>query len=330
MQQTEGAPAEAVADVEMEGLRGCGGRSRDVILSPAKATCNSPGGAAPVTISQAKLEVRPLSGALGAEVLGINLSRPLEAAAFAEVRAAYHRHGVIFFRDQELTPEQHIAFARRWGGINVNRFFQPVEGHPVIAEVRKEPEQERNIGGRWHSDHSYDRAPAMGSILYALEVPASGGDTLFASMYRAYETLSDGLKRTLEGLQAWHSSRHVFGQSSGDLESRRDGRIGNANLATQDALHPVVITHPETGRKALYVNPEFTQRFDGWSEAESAPLLGYLYEHAARPEFTCRFRWEAGSVAFWDNRATWHRALNDYQGQRRLMHRITVEGVPLS
>lgn len=300
-----------------------------MILSLVKACGNSSGGAFPVTTARGELDIRPLSGALGAEVLGVDLSRPLDEVAFAEVRAAYHRHGVIFFRDQRLTPEQHIAFARRWGGINVNRFFQPVEGHPVIAEVRKEPDQERNIGGGWHTDHSYDTAPAMGSILYALEVPACGGDTLFASMYRAYETLSEGLQRTLEGLKAWHSSRHVFGQSSQDLESRRDGRIGNAALATQDALHPVVITHPETGRKALYVNPEFTLRFDGWSETESAPLLGYLYEHAARPEFTCRFRWEEGSIAFWDNRATWHRALNDYHGQRRLMHRITVEGVPL-
>ena len=147
---------------------------------------------------------------------------------------------------------------------------------------------------------------------------------------RAFETLSDGLKRTLEGLAAWHSSRHVFGEVPPPEESDIGGRIGNPELATQDALHPVIIRHPETGRRALYVNPGFTVRFDGWSDAESAPLLAYLYAHAARPEHTCRFQWRQGSIAFWDNRATWHWALNDYAGQRRLMHRITLEGVPLN
>ncbi len=276
------------------------------------------------------MEVRPLASALGAEILGVDLSGELSDAVFAEIRDAYHRYGVVFFRDQSLTPKQHIAFARRWGEINVNRFFKAVEGYPTIAEVRKEPQQEENIGGGWHTDHSYDIAPAMGSILYAREVPEVGGDTLFASMYSAFESLSAGLKQTLEGLKAWHSSRHAFGASAQDLESRRDGRVGNPELAAQDALHPVVIRHPETGRQALYVNPGFTLRFDGWSEAESKPLLDYLYEHAARPEHTCRFRWRPGSVAFWDNRATWHRAMNDYHGQRRLMHRITLEGVPLA
>ncbi len=275
-------------------------------------------------------EVCPLASALGAVIHGVDLSAALSDACFAEIRDAYHRHGVIFFRDQRLTPEQHIAFARRWGAINVNRFFKAVEGYPMIAEVRKEPQQQENIGGGWHTDHSYDAAPAMGSILYAREVPEVGGDTLFASMYRAYDTLSDGLKRTLEGLKAWHSSRHAFGPSAQELETRRDGRVGHPELATQDALHPVVIRHPETGRKALYVNPGFTLRFDGWSDAESKPLLDYLYAHAARPEHTCRFRWRPGSIAFWDNRATWHRAMNDYHGQRRLMHRITIEGVPLA
>lgn len=201
----------------------------------------------------------------------------------------------------------------------------------MIAEVRKEPDQQKNIGGSWHTDHSYDLAPAMGSILYAREVPDSGGDTLFASMYLAYEALSDGLKETLEGLNAVHSSRHVFGHKTeytGDGGYK--GRYNNPELATQDAVHPVIIRHPDSGRKALYVNPGFTLRFEGWTDEESKPLLNYLYQHAVRPEFTCRFKWQNGSIAFWDNRATMHYALNDYQGQRRLMHRITVEGVPLS
>ena len=276
-----------------------------------------------------RIEVRPLSAALGAVIAGVDVAAGPDDEQFAEIRRAYGEYGVIFFRDQQLSPEQHIAFAGRWSAINVNRFFKSVEGYPMIAEVRKEPDQQDNIGGDWHTDHSYDTAPAMGSILYAREVPEVGGDTLFASMYLAFETLSDGLKRILEGLKAWHSSRHVFGDMSVRAAGDTVGRIDNPELATQDSLHPVVIRHPETGRKALYVNPGFTVCFDGWTREESAPLLAYLYAHAARPEHTCRFQWREGSIAFWDNRATWPRALTDYAGQRRLMHRITLEGVPL-
>ncbi len=268
-----------------------------------------------------------MSGVLGAEVFGIDLAEEIDKDVFAAVKQAYYDNGVIFFREQNLTPQQHIGFAERWGEINVNRFFNRVEGFPMIAEVRKEPEQTQNIGSIWHTDHSYDTAPAMGSILYAHEVPVTGGDTLFASMYRAYETLSEGMQAMLLKLKAVHSSRHVFGQGyRNDLKDR----MGNQELATQDAVHPVVISHPDTGRKALYVNPTFTTHFDGWTQEESKPLLDYLYSHAAQPEHTCRFRWCKGSIAFWDNRATWHKAINDYPGQRRLMHRITIEGVPIS
>ena len=275
------------------------------------------------------IRTQPLCGAIGAEIYDVDIARGVSEAQFAEIRRAYHQYGVIFFRDQELTPEQHIAFARLWGGINVNRFFQPVDGYPEIAEVRKEPGHKNNIGGSWHTDHSYDDAPAMGSILYAREVPELGGDTLFASMYLAYETLSAGLKRALSGLSAVHSSRHVFGAGAlGDSDA--SDRLGNPDLAVQDVVHPVVVRHPDTGRCVLYVNPEFTVRFEGWTVEESRPLLDYLCRHASRPEFTCRFQWRKGSIAFWDNRATWHRALNDYQGERRLMHRVTVAGVALS
>lgn len=277
------------------------------------------------------IDVKPIAAALGVEIDGIDLAAGPDEAQFDEIRCAYHQYGVIFFRDQTLTPEQHIAFAERWGPININRFFSTVDGYPMIAEVRKEPDQNDNIGGDWHTDHSYDTAPAMGSVLYGLDVPEIGGDTLFASMYSAYDALSDGLKEILEGLHAWHSSRHVFSESARVAEGDDIGdRIANTDLATQDARHPVVIRHPGSGRKALYVNPGFTTRFDGWTAEESAPLLDYLYKHAVRPEFTCRFHWRNGSVAFWDNRATWHFALNDYQGQRRLMHRITVDGEPLN
>ena len=214
----------------------------------------------------------------------------------------------------------------------MNRFFKPVPSYPLIAEVRKEPEQTSNIGGRWHSDHSYDQIPATGSILYAREVPDTGGDTVFASMYAAYDSLSEGLKQMLSSLRAIHSSRHVFGPQAYQGwrdESDIGDRLGNAAAASQDANHPVVIRHPLSGRPALYVNPQFTLRFDGWTKEESRPLLDYLYQHGSRPEFTCRFRWSQNSIAMWDNRATWHHALNDYHGERRLMHRVTLEGVAL-
>ena len=275
------------------------------------------------------IRVEALSTALGAEIGGIDLAMRLPDPVFAEIRRAFGAHGVLFFRDQRLTPEQHLGFAERFGPIDVNRFFAAVPGYPMIAEVRKEPDQQRNIGNGWHTDHSYDEAPALGSMLYAREVPKTGGDTLFASMYAAYDALSEGLKTTLEGLRAGHSSRHVFGPEASARRGDLVGRIGNPELATQDVVHPVVIRHPETGRKALYVNPGFTVRFEGWTVEESRPLLEYLYQHATRPEFTCRFHWGEGSLALWDNRSTWHFALNDYQGQRRLLHRITIQGVPL-
>jgi taurine dioxygenase len=276
-----------------------------------------------------RIEVAPIAGALGAEIGGVDLSKPLDGAIFSEIRQAFHDHSVIFFRDQHITPEQHIAFARRFGPINVNRFFTAVPGHPEISEVRKEPEQKKNIGEVWHTDHSYDQVPALGSMLVARDVPDHGGDTMFASMYAAYDALSDGLKRTLEGLRAVHSSRHIFGRDAAYHGNDLKDRLHNPDAATQDAVHPMVIRHPETGRKALYVNCNFTVGIEGWTKEESAGLLGFLYQHGQRPEFTCRFRWRNGSIALWDNRSTWHFAINDYQGQRRLMHRITIEGTPL-
>jgi taurine dioxygenase len=274
------------------------------------------------------IEVRPVGSFIGAEIGGVDVAN-LADEQFEEIRRAFIEYGVIFFRQQKITPQQQVDFAQRWGEINVNRFFQASEEHPLIAEVRKEPDNTMNIGATWHTDHSYDLAPAMGSILYAREVPPVGGDTLFASMHAAWMALSDGLKQTLEGLHARHSSRHVFGLITPDTFPDLVGRIGNAHEATQDAVHKVVIRHPDSGKEILYVNPQFTVGIEGWAQGESDALLGYLYQHAAKPEFTCRFRWEEGSMAIWDNRATWHCALNDYQGHRRLMHRITLEGVEL-
>jgi len=275
------------------------------------------------------IRAAPVSAHVGAEIGGVDLGAPVPDPVMAEIRQAFGEYGVVFFRDQQLAPEQHVAFAERFGPIDINRFFATVPGHPMIAEVRKEPEQTRNIGGGWHTDHSYDEAPALGSMLYAREVPQTGGDTLFASMYAAYDALSDGLKAMLEGLRACHSSRHVFGAEAMAQRGDLNGRVGNPELATQDAVHPVVIRHPQTGRKALYVNPGFTLRFEGWTDEESRPLLDYLFRHAVRPEFTCRFRWREDSLALWDNRSTWHFAVNDYHGGRRLLHRITIQGTPL-
>ncbi len=273
-----------------------------------------------------EIKVTPYSAAVGALIEGVDLSNRPSDNALQQMRAALRDHGVIFIPGQTITPEQHLGFARCWAEIDVNRFFTPVAGYPEIAEVRKEPEQVTNIGGGWHTDHSYDLEPAMGSILLAREVPAQGGDTLFASMTAAFDALSDGMKRTLRALYAVHSSRHVFGTAGSTKRADLKGRIGNAEKVMADMVHPVVIRHPDSGREVLCVNSGFTTRFEHWSEAESAPLLQYLYQHASRPEFTCRFRWTEGAIAFWDNRSTWHYALNDYHGERRLMHRITVRG----
>ena len=276
-----------------------------------------------------KIVINPTSGSMGAEIQGVDLSTELSDGVFSEIRKTFFEHGLIFFRNQELTPDDHLRFAKQWGEININRFFAKVEGYDQIAEVKKNPDQKINIGGAWHTDHSYDQIPAMGSILLAKETPKTGGDTLFANMYKAYKSLSGGLKRTLESLNACHSSRHVFGAHTGYADASNQ-RIGNPDLATQDAIHPVIITHPESKRKALYVNPEFTVNFEGWTEEESKPLLNYLTEHSTRSENITRFKWEPGSIAFWDNRCTWHFALNDYSGEKRLMHRITIEGSVLS
>ncbi len=268
------------------------------------------------------------AGNVGAFVQDVDL-RLVGAADLNALRSALAEHEVLFFRNQHLEPDDHLQLAQEWGSININRFFRAVEGYPAIAEVLKEPHQQGNIGGGWHTDHSYDVEPALGSMLYAREVPEHGGDTLFASVSSAYASLSEGLQRMLLRLRAVHSSRHVFGEAGG-YSGQTEGRIGNAEAAVQDAVHPVVIKHPASGRPCLYVNPAFTLRFEGWSADESAPLLRYLYDVVGRPEHTYRLQWQPGTLAFWDNRSTWHWAVNDYQGSRRLMHRITLDGEPLS
>ena len=273
------------------------------------------------------MEIRPLTGGLGAEILGADVR---DREQYEEIHAAFAKHSVIVLRDQEISPEDHLDFARRFGPININRFFKPVDGHPEIATVLKEKDQKEAVGEGWHTDHSYDQVPAMGSILHAIEMPPYGGDTLFVSMGAAYEALSEPMRRFLDGLTAIHSSRHVFGVSTSDCEAAKSERLSNADAATQDAHHPVVIRHPLSGRRGIFVNPVFTTHIEGLKPDESAAILNMLYEHCKQPEFQCRVRWQEGDVTMWDNRATWHKAINDYQGFRRLMHRVTVDGVALS
>ncbi len=272
------------------------------------------------------MQIEALNGC-GALIGGIDLARASDAEV-AAVRQAAFDHGVAFLHGQDLHPEAHIAFAKRVGPIVINRYFPKTERFPEIAKVEKTEEQTTNIGGGWHTDHSYDAEPALGSILVAVETPPVGGDTLFASMYAAWDALSDGLKATLSGLRAVHSAAHVFGSKSAYGAGDQKALSGHSDLP--ENVHPVAITHPGSGRKALYVNPSFTLRFEGWTAEESKPLLDYLYAHAQRPDFVHRFSWKPGSVAFWDNRATWHLAMNDYHGHRRLMHRITIAGEKLT
>ncbi len=274
------------------------------------------------------MDITPVSNALGATVSGIDV-RSLTDGDAAALVDAWAQYVVLFFRDQDLTPDDHLTFARRFGDIDVNRFFTPVDSHPEIAQVLKEPDQEHNIGGGWHTDHSYDPAPARGSILYAREIPPIGGDTLFAGMGAAYDALSKPIQELLRGLRAVHSSDHVFGARTKHTWAT-DGRIGNPDAVGADVTHPIVVAHPHTARPLLYVNPGFTTSIEGLTVAESRALLTFLFEHGRRPEFQIRFQWRPGSLAMWDNRSTWHFALNDYHGHRRYLHRITIAGDELA
>ncbi|HVB18260.1 MAG TPA: TauD/TfdA family dioxygenase [Stellaceae bacterium] len=269
-------------------------------------------------------EIRPLAGSIGAEICGIDLAGEIADETIAAIRRAWLDHLVIFFRGQNLAPAQFLAFARRFGEPVEYPFLKGLDGFPAITPVIKLEHERVNFGGLWHSDTAYLDTPPMGTMLIAREVPPHGGDTLFANMYLAYESLSPGLRRLLDGLVAVNAS------SKADVTKTREDRMREAARtearSEYEALHPVVRTHPETGRKALYVNGGHTVRFNDMTEAESAPLLDFLVAHLARPEFTCRFRWEPGSLAFWDNRCAQHNPINDYHGFRRVMHRVTLAG----
>lgn len=274
------------------------------------------------------ITVQKVAGALGAEIGGVDLSVALDDATIAAIRKALVEHQVIFFRDQALTPEQQLAFGRRFGPLNIHPYVAGMADYPEVMEIIKEPTDRINFGGGWHSDMSFLETPAIGSILYAVELPDWGGDTLFASQAAAFDALSPGLQATLEGLNAIHSAEREYAPTGPSAQKRELMKISDAEGMAGRFSHPMVKVHPETGRKALYVNPAFTMNIEGWSRRESKPLLDYLFEHSRKEAFTCRLRWRPGTVAFWDNRSVWHYALNDYPGQRRHMRRVTVDPIP--
>ena len=267
--------------------------------------------------------VSAMAGALGAQISGVDLAGDLDADVMAEIRHAWLQHLVLVFRDQRLNSDQYLAFARRIAEPVEYPMLRGLDGCPLIVPVIKLAHERVNFGGLWHSDTAYLETPPIAATLLAREVPPVGGDTLFANMYLAYESLSVGLRRVLDGLRAVNSS------AKADVTKTREDRLaeGGAKLtagAALNAVHPVVRTHPETGRKLLYVNGGHTVRFEDMTEDESAPLLNYLFAHLCRPEFTCRLRWQPGTLALWDNRCTQHNPINDYHGHRRVMHRISL------
>lgn len=277
-----------------------------------------------MSITAQRITFSRASGSCGAEVAGLDLRDGIDAATIAALRASWLEHGVLFLRDVHLPPGDFLAFARHFGTPVEYPFVRGLEGFPQITPVVKEPHERVNFGGVWHSDTAYLERPPMATMLVARETPPAGGDTLFADARAAYEALSDGLRATLDGLRAINSSKKADASKTREDRQKERGAVTNAEVL--EASHPVVRTHPETGRRALYVNLGHTTQFEGWSAEESKPLLDYLFAHLMKPEFTCRFRWAPGSLALWDNRAVQHYPVNDYHGHRREMHRITLAG----
>ena len=265
-----------------------------------------------------------MAGALGAELGNVDLAQQHDPEQLDEVRDALHEFGVIVLRNQDITSDQYLAFARHFGDILPYPLVQGLPDHPDIVPVLKKEDERVNFGGIWHSDTTYLERPPMGSMLLAKKLPPQGGDTIWSNMMMAYETLSDGMKATLDGLIAINSSKKGSAAAT-RADRRKDAAKNDSGLATT-AEHPVIRTHPATGKKSLYINFGHTTHFKGMTEAESKPILEFLFKHQIRPEFTCQLRWEIGMLAFWDNRITQHLPINDYHGYRRLLHRITLAG----
>ena len=271
------------------------------------------------------MQISPLAGALGAEVTGVDLRSPNEET-WRQVRKAFLEHSVLVIRDQKLEPEDIMRVGGQFGEPCHYPFVVGMEKFPFIFEVVKEPEEKKNFGGAWHSDTAYLKQPPLATLLYAVETPSHGGDTLFANTAAAYEALSDGMRKALEPLVGVNSAELKYGGGRSAMHKKIGGmKVHDTDSADQYVSeHPVVRTHPDTGRKALYASRSHTTHFKGMTEEESAPLLGFLVAHQVRPEFTCRVRWAPGTLTVWDNRCTQHNAVNDYHGQRRRMRRLTV------
>jgi taurine dioxygenase len=276
----------------------------------------------------ANVDIRPLTPDLGAEIQGLDLRQPATAAPV--IREAIANHGVLFVRDQSLSLEQLLAATTALGSILRVPFVKGMDSHPDIIAVLKEADEKRisTFGGTWHTDFSFLPEPPSFTLLYAVELPAVGGDTLWANQYAAYEALSPGLQHLLDPLVAVHTGwpHGTSGPGADAAVSRSIRMVRNDPTADREQSHPVIRVHPVTGRKALFVNPVYTQRFADMTVAESKPLLDFLHQHCIRPEFTCRWRWQKGTLAIWDNRCTLHLAINDYDGARRLLYRTTVAG----
>jgi taurine dioxygenase len=275
-----------------------------------------------------QIEVRPIAGTIGAEIHNVDVSQELDEATIGDIRKALLDHCVIFFRDQKLDAERHKAFTRRFGKIFIHPNYKGMQADAEIITLTREPGDKKIVGEDWHADTTMMPEPPMGAILYGVEVPPYGGDTLFANQAQAYEALSEGMKKMLAGVKAIHSDRKVAGPAANKNAFRATKVREDADWRETVSVHPVVVAHPETGRKQLYVNASYTIGFEGMTEEESKPLLDYLLDHGHRPEFTCRFRWDTGSIAFWDNRICKHLAIHDAGPFRRVMRRTQIAGGP--
>ncbi|MEM7018559.1 MAG: TauD/TfdA family dioxygenase [Pseudomonadota bacterium] len=269
-------------------------------------------------------DVLPLSPSIGAEINGLDLTQPLSEALLAELRSVWLERKVLLFREQYLSIEQQVSFTQQFGELDKYPFLRGIGDNPYVAPVLKQPDETVNFGGVWHSDTTYLETPALGATLSAVEVPPTGGDTIFVDMVAAYEALSSGLKTTLASLNAVNTSNKSVVSKTRVDRIADHGDDSAPEVFT--SIHPVIRRHPETRRQALYVNEAHTTHFENWTPLESKPLLDYLHQHQRRPEFQCRFCWSKGAIMLWDNRSTHHYPLNDYHGHRRLMHRVSLKG----
>jgi taurine dioxygenase len=274
------------------------------------------------------IQITPISGALGADISGVDLSASLNSTDQAQIEAAFHEHLVLCFRDQHLNPESLLALTQRLGGAGETPYLTGLADYPDVVPIIKEATEKSaaTFGAGWHTDFTFQQCPPSRTLLYAVDVPAAGGDTLYANLYAAYDALSTGMKDLLEHLTATHSATRSYGPEAKLKDRLESMTINNDSHEPATMTHPVIQTHPVTGRKALWINPVYTLQFTGMTQAESAPLLNYLNDLIVTPSLTCRVRWHKGSLTMWDNRCTQHCATTDYRGQRREMLRTTVAG----